>query len=146
MRCVWDRLQRAWALPVGGTMPDEIKGLVDFSTLWLKVTGELMHTNCLRVLTPALVLAGLSSAVIAATPVVVSNTSNLLPNTAGQTIQLFIAGTDQIAGENLNVQINNGTSGPLITLIDITDGTIFAGDNTGQGQGIITNSTIPGLQ
>jgi hypothetical protein len=54
-------------------------------------------------------------------------------------LQFTISGSDQIAGEGLTFQVNDGTSGPRIAAIDIFTGTIFASNNTGQsGAGIVT--------
>src|SRR5687768_3460768 len=78
-------------------------------------------------------LAGIASAV----PVITVGNHELLPNTAGQTIQIHVSGGDDVDGLNFNAQIGNGgpevggTDGPNLTA-DIINGTIFAGNNTGQ--------------
>ena len=104
-----------------------------------------MPMKRLRVIPAALVLAALSHSVLAAAPVIFSNVSNLAPNTAGQQVQLFITGGDQIVGEDLNVEINGGTTGPVITGADILGSTIFSGNNEGQIQiGIVNSGTLAG--
>jgi hypothetical protein len=81
-------------------------------------------------------------------PVVVSNTSNLLPNTPNQVVTFLISGSEAITGENLNIEVNGGTSGPIITSLNPTNavdpfaGTIFAGNNFGAlEEGIVTSGT-----
>ena len=56
----------------------------------------------------------------------------LLPNEPGQTIEIWVAGTEEIMGVNFFAQIGDGLSGPLITEIDLLDGTIFESNNWGQ--------------
>ena len=46
---------------------------------------------------------GFTGAVRAALPVVYTTTSNLLPNTPDQVVQVYITGTDAIQGENLKL-------------------------------------------
>jgi autotransporter-associated beta strand protein len=102
-----------------------------------------------RPLLPALLLLAAANApVSAALPVVVSSTSNLLPNSPNQLVQFFITGTDAIAAHSLSIQVNTGTSGPTLTSINPTNaedpfaGTIFAGNNLGQLEsGILTSGT-----
>lgn len=63
----------------------------------------------------------------------------LVPNTAGQVIRFYVTGAEAVQGLNFNVQVGDGglaaggvTIGPAITSVDITGGTIFSGNNTGQ--------------
>jgi hypothetical protein len=89
-------------------------------------------------------------------------THDLLPNTPGQTIQIFVSTTDanRVAGCDLNAQVGDGgpalggTPGPSITSVDLATATIFAGNNPGQSNlgsypqlaiySIVTNSgTVP---
>jgi hypothetical protein len=80
----------------------------------------------------------------AATPVITTSTTTLQPDTADQTVQFYIAGTDSIAGEDLNFQINDGLSGPTLSFVDIFTGSIFATNNTGNSQpGIYTDGSWP---
>ena len=84
-----------------------------------------------------------------ATPAIDVGTHVLHPDTANQTIQLFI--TDALAdtqaqGLNLRVQIADGgfeaggsILGPMINQVDILTGTIFDANNTGQ----IDNLSLP---
>ena len=97
-----------------------------------------MEKSTLRVLPCGLVLAALSSAVLAATPVVTPSASNI-SGTGTTQIQLSISGTDFIVGEDLNIQINSGTSGPTFTSVDIITATIFATSNNGQQGGIVNS-------
>jgi hypothetical protein len=73
------------------------------------------------------------SALAAVTSVILPDTSNLAPNSVN-TIHLYVTGTDQIEGEDLNLQINNALSGPIFAAngVDILTGTIFGTNNTGQ--------------
>jgi hypothetical protein len=73
-----------------------------------------------------------------ATPVVVVGNHTLLPNTAGQTIQINVTGGDPVSALIANFQIGDGgppnggtTVGPAITSVDLTTGTIFANSNAG---------------
>ena len=96
----------------------------------------------------ALAVAG-AGPVSANTPTIIAISSNLLPNTANQTIQFMITGTDSIAGEDLNFEINSGTSGPTLTSIDILTNTIFQSNNTGQNNfnfpgGIVNSGSFAG--
>jgi hypothetical protein len=82
-------------------------------------------------------IAALTSSVQAALPVVYTDTSNLLPNTPNQVVHVYVTGTDQVAGEDLNFQINSAASGPTFTSVDIITGTIFAPpNNTGQSSAL----------
>ena len=81
-------------------------------------------------------------------------TYELLPDTPGQEIEIFVrpdenltpdAGEiadDEVQGVNLNIQIGDGgrdaggsVDGPVITGVDLFSGTIFEGNNTGEGSG-----------
>jgi hypothetical protein len=62
----------------------------------------------------------------------------LLPNLSGQQVQIFATGGDPVAGIDLFVQIGDGgatvggnDTGPTITQLDLTTGTIFAANHTG---------------
>ncbi len=80
-----------------------------------------------------------------AAPQIYVNSSNLLPNTPNQTLQVFIQGADAISGENLNFQINGADSGPMITGIDLITGTIFSSNGQSPtGPGIINSGTSSG--
>jgi hypothetical protein len=64
---------------------------------------------------------------------------NLLPDTPGQTIQIFVTGGNAVQGLNFNGQVADGgpevggsIDGPNITSADILTGTIFGSNNTGQ--------------
>jgi hypothetical protein len=80
----------------------------------------------------------LSSGALAANPSIVVGNDILIPSTPNQTIQLMVTGGTQVAGLDLNVEIasggtvNGGTNGPKITGVNLTSGTIFAGNNAGQ--------------
>jgi hypothetical protein len=63
----------------------------------------------------------------------------LEPDTPNQSLRVIVSGADPVAGLDLFVQVgdggafNNGAdTKPVITAIDVTNGTIFAGNNTGQ--------------
>ena len=85
------------------------------------------------VLLCALAVAGTTSA----TPTVNVGNHGLLPNQAGQTIQIFVSGGDLVPGVDFTLQVADtgpaseggfGTiDGPNITGIDLLTGTIFAG-------------------
>ncbi len=72
-------------------------------------------------------------------PVVLVGDHQLVADTPGQTIQLFVSGGDAVQGMNLYVQIADGgpeapggsIDGPEITAVDTITGTIFDGNNTG---------------
>ncbi|MBN2022170.1 MAG: hypothetical protein JW809_05205 [Pirellulales bacterium] len=83
----------------------------------------------------AVLLVGLPLGSQAATIVV--GTRYLAPDTPGQSLALYVTGTDQVAGANLYAQIGDGgpeladyglpagTDGPSITAVDLKTGTIF---------------------
>lgn len=64
-----------------------------------------------------------------------ADNNTLQANTPNQAIQLSIAGTDNVAGEDLYFQINDGFSGPTISSVDVISDTIFATNNTGENGG-----------
>ncbi len=62
----------------------------------------------------------------------------LLPDTPGQTVEIFVSGGFPVQGMNFNLQIADGgptvggsVAGPAIANLDILTGTIFATNNTG---------------
>jgi hypothetical protein len=79
----------------------------------------------------------LCTARVDAVPVVNVGAHDLLANTPGQTITLFISdpapNTTRLAGEDFVVQLadGNGTQ-PKITGVDLLTGTVFAANNNGQ--------------
>jgi uncharacterized repeat protein (TIGR02543 family) len=76
-------------------------------------------------------LATLSLLLFAGTLVVADETIslgtvNLQANTAGQTFNVPVTGTDQAAGMDLYLQVNGGISGPKITTVTLADaGTLW---------------------
>lgn len=68
----------------------------------------------------------------------------LLPDTPGQTVQIFVTGGDAVSGLNLFAQVGDGgpeltdfslpagTDGPAISSVDLKTGTIFDGIPDGQ--------------
>lgn len=65
---------------------------------------------------------------------------DLLPDTPGQEIQIFVRGNDPVQGMNFNIQIADGgpaaggsVAGPVISAVDILTNTIFKDNNTGLG-------------
>jgi hypothetical protein len=73
----------------------------------------------------------LAGVVVATSPasaalVVDVGSHQLLPNTPGQTVELFVSGGDLVDAAEVNVEIGDGTAGPLITDIDLKTNTIFA--------------------
>ncbi len=76
------------------------------------------------------VLGGLLGASGAqATPIIDVGDHQLLPNTPGQTVWIFVHGGDLVQGLNFNIEVAPG--GPAIQDVDILQGTIFEGNNTG---------------
>ena len=53
----------------------------------------------------------------------------LMADTAGQQVKIFVTGGDLVGGVNLRLQISDGVSGPVITDVDLVTGTIFAASN-----------------
>ena len=87
----------------------------------------------------AVVVVGAVATGAAATPVIDVGRHVLLPDTPGQTIELFVTGGDPVQGLNLFVQVADGyptgggvIDGPNITGVDIVADTVFAASNTGQ--------------
>ena len=86
-----------------------------------------------------------ASNLYAVNPTIVVENDVLLPNRAGQTIQIMVSGGTAVSGVDFNAEIagggtvNGGTAGPAITNVDLVTGTIFAGNNSGQ-QNIPSNS------
>jgi hypothetical protein len=84
-------------------------------------------------------LAGFGTATSDGAVVVTAGTSTLLANSPSQSFTVLVTGTDQIGGSDLWVQIGDGgvdnggtTTGPKILSINMTTGTIFSADNTGE--------------
>lgn len=103
----------------------------------------------LRMMILAVCLLWLAVAAASAQPVVhgVSSDSaigtyELLPDTPGQTIEIFVSGGQAVQGLNFNLQIADGgpeaggsIDGPVIESVDLFAGTIFQSNNTGLGSG-----------
>jgi hypothetical protein len=91
------------------------------------------------------VAAFFASAVRAANPTIIVGNAVLFPNRSGQTIPIMVSGGTAVSGLNFNVEVagggtvNGGTTGPAITSVDLTTGTIFSANNSGQ-QNIPSNS------
>ena len=71
-------------------------------------------------------------------PVIVVGSHTLLANTANQKIQIQVTGGQAVQGTDFEVQVADGGPvvggtivGPKITNVDLTTGTIFAGNNDG---------------
>ena len=60
---------------------------------------------------------------------------DLQPNLSGQEIRLYVHGGDVIKGVTLNVQIGDGETGPIITDVNLVDGTPFMGNSLGHSFG-----------
>jgi hypothetical protein len=97
-----------------------------------------MKKNRVTAIAAAALAALALSTVSRASATITANTSSLSAGTAGQVVMLNIVGNDQIAGEDLRIQINDGTFGPLMTNVDILTGTIFSGGSIGSSAGLIT--------
>lgn len=77
-------------------------------------------------------------------PIILVGEHILLPDTPGQSIEVYVSGTPAVQGLNLNVQLGPdpyATDGPVLSGLDILTDTIFAANNTGasnpeQGLGI----------
>jgi hypothetical protein len=82
-----------------------------------------------------------SAAIANAEQTIIVGDHVLLPNTAGQIVQIFVSSNTQVAGLDMNAQVAD--SGPLALgsivgpgiVGDIITGTIFASNNTGVGDG-----------
>jgi len=77
----------------------------------------------------AMVLMPLAVHPVWGLPVIDVGDHELLPDTPGQVVQLFVSGGDPVQGLNFNVQVAGG--GPTVEDVDILQGTIFDGNNTG---------------
>ena len=91
----------------------------------------------------AIAVAGLNSAVMAASPVIVVGQSNILPNQANQQVQVLISGTDLLAGADLYVQLDllSGQC-PAITNVNVLSGTIFASNHTVEKDKFVGTGTM----
>ena len=79
-----------------------------------------------------LVVCGLVSLASAnGTPVIDAGVHSLLPNQAGQTVEIFVTGGILVQGLEFNVQIGDTTAGPVFEGVDILTGTIFGPSNDG---------------
>ena len=85
------------------------------------------------------VMAMGSPSTASAAAIVTPSTTVLFANSASQSFSILIAGTDQIGGSDLWVQIGDGgpdnagtTVAPKIVSVNMTAGTIFASNNTGE--------------
>ena len=85
-----------------------------------------------------LIVSGISS-MVAAAPVIDVGTHYLQPDQAGQTIQIYVTGTDSVQGLELTARIGGGVSGPIFEDVDILTGTIFESNNTGVNPGSYIN-------
>ena len=73
-------------------------------------------------------ILGLSACLLSA-PAAMSvdlGTITLQPDMAGQIVSILVTGGDQAAGANLCLQIGGGTSGPVITAVNLVSGTIWS--------------------
>ena len=84
-------------------------------------------------------ITGLLSSISLATPTVNVGNKILAPNLAGQSVQLSVTGGDAVQGTDVNVEVADGgtaaggtVAGPAITAANLTGGTIFASNNSGQ--------------
>jgi hypothetical protein len=68
-------------------------------------------------------------------------TLTLLPNTPNQAIQINISGGDSISGAQLAVQLTGPGTLPLVTGGSILNGTIFAGNNSGEANNFFQDSS-----
>jgi hypothetical protein len=82
------------------------------------------------------------STVSRADATITASTHTLAANSDSQIVTLNISGSDPVAGEDLRIQINDGTTGPTITAVDVLTGTIMAGGSTGASQGLFTTGTF----
>ncbi len=83
------------------------------------------------------VCISVASVALAIPPTIDAGSHFLLPNQADQEIRIFVAGNTLVQGLEFNLQIGEGTSGPVIQDIDILSDTIFAASNTGIFPGFI---------
>ncbi len=103
----------------------------------------------------ALIMVGIVSAAAVASPTIIGGTWDLQP-APGQVIQILVTGEpgdpifdpstfehlgggDAFSGANLQMTVSDGSAGPVITGVDLIGvGTLFNGNNTGQGTNIDT--------
>lgn len=79
-----------------------------------------------------LIVCGLVSLASAnGTPLIDVGVHSLLPDQAGQTVEIFVTGGVLVQGLEFNVQIGDATSGPVFEGVDILTGTIFGPSNDG---------------
>ena len=98
-----------------------------------------MTTSTKWIAVGVLIYVAMTFAAIAARAATIDAASHsLLPNTAGQQVQMFVAGGGLVSGLDFFVQVGDGgaavggtNTGPTITNLDLTTGTIFAANNTG---------------
>ena len=69
---------------------------------------------------------------LSAQPTVNVGPVDLQPDQAGQQVQVTVSGTESIGGLEFFAQVGDGSSGPVITGVDLLNGTIFEADNFGQ--------------
>ena len=83
-----------------------------------------------------LVLSVAAASLVSAQPSIEVGSHDLLPNTPGQTIEVFVTGGQAVETVNLNAQIADGfnTDGPIIQSVDLVTATIFAPPNNDGGQ------------
>ena len=62
-----------------------------------------------------------------AIPNIIVGTHTLNANQAGQTIEIYVTGGDDVQGLEFNVRIGEGVAGPIFEDVDIFTGAIFAG-------------------
>jgi hypothetical protein len=71
-----------------------------------------------------------------AAPTIMAGNHALLPNTPGQIVPILASGTgtsENTAGVDLFLVVGGGTTGPIVTGLDVIGaGTIFNGNNNGQ--------------
>jgi hypothetical protein len=98
----------------------------------MEETGMRVRASLLSIAT-LLTVAGPSLAA----PIITVGSHDLLPNTPGQMVQIYVSGGDAVEGLNLYAQVGDGGPaeggtivGPSITA-DILSGTIFAANNSG---------------
>jgi len=68
------------------------------------------------------------------------NPWDLQPNKAGQVIDIFVSGGDLVTGVDLALQIGDGSTGPLITSVDLWqagDLMLFPNNTGSQGEAVL---------
>ena len=99
---------------------------------------KLTYTLRQLLLSVAIILS--AAGMTFAKPAIAVGNHDLLPNTPGQMIQIFVSDLGPLPnngqglqGENFIMDINHDTpGGGIITAVDLLTGTIFDGNNTGQ--------------